>query len=234
MRRVSRGVAVPIPALLALGALLAAPPAWALNSIEEGPWQIFECVESNGVCMAGTFLGEGWATDPGTGAAWTEFDERTANWSFVAAGSAWYVTVPSKEATLALALTCPTNGVNCQKVGTSTPDTFRPKPTYAPTPDSGTQSYVEWHPAGKYAVTAFINSGTGTTKTAYYYVSGDPTSTTRAELICSPSGFRWPGRSDAAGDPVVSWRVKLVDGSAPPSSCPLFWKKTEFTVNLNP
>ena len=199
--------------------------ALAFNSPEEGPWQVFVCVDAGGLCQAGTFLGEAWATNPGGVAAWREYGERTSSWSFVTSTQPWYVLVPAAAGSL----TCPTQGVNCQKVGVTTTSAFRPKPTYATDPGSGTASYLQWHPNGKYEVTAYISSGN---KVGHYYVSGD--GETRSERFCTPSGFRWPGRSDGGGDPVVTWRIKWVDSSTPPANCPSGWTTTDFVVDLTP
>jgi len=200
---------------------LLAAQALAFNSPEEGPWQIFVCVDAAGLCQAGTLLGEAWATDPGTSSSWTEYGERTSSWSFVTATQAWYVTVPTSQT-----LTCPSNGINCQKVGVSTTSAHRPKAAFPTAPAQGTQSYLEWHPNGKYEVTAYLSGGT--TKVGYYYVSG--TDDTRSERFCTPSGFKWPARAGG----IVTWRVKWVDASAPPASCPGGWTLRDFTVDLTP
>lgn len=197
--------------------------AMAFNSPEEGPWQIFACIDVNGLCQAGALLGEAWASNPGGAAAWQEYGERTASWSFVTASQAWFVQVPAVAGTL----TCPNAGINCQKVGVTTTSSFRPAPVYAPDVPSGTASYLEWHPNGKYEVTAYFS--TGGTKVGYYYVSGSEE--TRSERLCTPTGFKWP--SKAGGAVVVTWRIKWVDASAP-AACPGGWKTTEFTVDLTP
>lgn len=205
--------------LLLLSSLVHAMPV-----IEEGPWMVNVCVDNAGTCTAGTALGEVWATNPGSGANWTEMTERTSDWSFVTATTSWYVTVPATAGSLQC------GSPACQKVGVSTTDTLRPKAPFADLPGSGIQSYLEWHAAGKYEITAFFAGGP---KTAYYYVA-DAGNNTRSERLCAQTGFRWPGRSDGAGDPVVSWRVKLVSAGTPVEACPAFWKKTESTVSLAP
>ncbi len=200
--------------------------ALAMNSPEEGPWQTFACIDSNGVCQAGAFLGEGWATDPGAGAAWAEFGERTANTSFVTTTQPWYVLVPTSPGSL----TCPNGSGNCQKVAVTTTSTHRPKATFGDAA-SGTASYLEWHPNGKYEVTAYILN-TGAKYTGRYYVSGS--GETRSERLCTPIGFKWPGRSDSESDSAVTWRIKWTDNSAPPAGCPVGWKTWDFTVDLTP
>jgi hypothetical protein len=212
---------------VAQAALPAADPATDLfNCIEEGPWQIFECVDASGACQAGHLLGEAWATDAGVGSSWTEYGERAADWSFVSATTSWYVTVPSPTGSL----TC--GSPNCQKVGVATAGTFRPQATYTQAPSSGTQSYLEWQPVGKYEVTAFINTGSGVTRTAWYYVA-DGGNDTRLERICASSGFKWPDHGDAT-NPMVTWRIKQVSAGTAMEACPAFWKKWEFTIDLTP
>lgn len=200
--------------------------AFAMNSIEEGPWQVFACIDAGGACQAGTFLGEAWATNPNGASAWAEYGERTASWSFVTSSQPWFVSVPATAGTL----TCPNGTVSCHKVAVTTTSTFRPKPAYGD-PSGGFAAYPEWHPNGKYEVTAYVST-TGARVVGTYYVSGQ--GETRSERLCTPNGFLWPGRSDAAGDPVVTWRIKYLDASAPPANCPGGWKTWDFTVDLTP
>jgi len=202
--------------------LLLLAHALALDAIEEGPWQIFECLESQaGLCTAGATIGEGYATNPGTGASWYEYAERAAAWSW-AKQKIWWVTI-SGSATLS----CPT----CQKVQTSTTGTFRPKPPYVSAPGNAS-TLNEWHPPGRYEITS--TSTSGTVKKAWYYVTAPNSDGVLTERVCAENGFKWPAKA-AGSAPAWTWKIKWESDTAL-AACPSSGRKnqTDFSVDLSP
>lgn len=202
--------------------LFAVSLALALDAIEEGPWQIFECVEGpTGLCTAGPLLGEGFATDPAGTNTWHEYAERSGNWGW-ANQKTWWVTVPASGT-----LSCPT----CQDVSMSTPDAFRPKPSYT-TPPGNAVALNEWHAPGRYEITAVSSSGTS--KKAWYYVTAPDANGVLTERICAETGFKWPAKA-AGSNPSVTWKIKW-ESDASLAACPTSGRKTrtDFTVDLSP